>query len=169
MSRRPGLTRRAFLGRSALALCGAGVAALAAPARAPGSRPGGWPASDDDEPGPEVRRVLRGLFGDRTIRKGHVELDLPAEPPDGRVIPVFVESDLPMDPEHYVRAVHLLVDKNPDIHLATFHLSPAIGRASVDTRIKMRATSWVRAIVETSRGELWTKAVKAWPATNGCG
>src|SRR2546430_13040960 len=39
---------------------------------------------------------------------------------DGRVVPVMIESDLPMAAERYVKAVHLLVDNNPDIHLAEF-------------------------------------------------
>ena len=39
---------------------------------------------------------------------------------DGRIVPVIIESDLPMTPEHYVKAVHLIVDHNPDPHLAAF-------------------------------------------------
>ena len=159
------LSRRSFLRRSALGLAAlAGQHALGGPGRL---LAGSWP--DDDEPGEEVKKVLRQHFGERPIRKGHVELTMPAEPPDGRVIPVFVESDLPMEPGNYVKALHLLVDRNPDIYLAGFEFTPAIGRASIDTRIKMRTTSWVRVIAETSRGELWAATFKAHPRSNGCG
>jgi predicted secreted protein len=68
-----------------------------------------------------------------------------------------------------VKAIHLLVDKNPDIHVAAFEITPALGLASIDTRIKMRATSQVRALVETSRGEVWAATKKVFPGTNGCG
>ena len=38
------------------------------------------------------------------------------------------------------------MDHNPDAHLAAFHLTPAIGSVSISTRIKMKRTTWVRAI-----------------------
>jgi sulfur-oxidizing protein SoxY len=179
------LSRRSFLGRLLPAI-GAVAAAVAAlrPGRLlaghdagrGGNRPGpgalraAKPAgADDDEPSEAVKKVLREIFGDRPIRTGHVQLDLPENPPDGRLVPVFVESDLPMTPDDHVTAIHLIVDKNPDIHLAAFQLTPAVGLASIDTRIKMRATSHVRAIAETSRGEVWWAVRKVFPATNGCG
>jgi sulfur-oxidizing protein SoxY len=157
-------SRRSFL-RSCMMAAGAaaGALALSAPRRLLALTP------DDDTPSEAVRKVLTGLFGDRPLKRGHVELTLPENAPDGRTVPVFMESDLPMDPGNYVRALHLLVDKNPDIHLAEYHFTPTIGKASIDTRIKMRATSWVRAIAETSRGELWYASFKVFPASNGCG
>jgi predicted secreted protein len=65
--------------------------------------------------------------------------------------------------------VHLIVDHNPDAHLAAFHLTPAIGSAAITTRIKMKRTTWVRAIVETSGGELWADYTKVLVSLNGCG
>jgi sulfur-oxidizing protein SoxY len=165
MSIQAPLTRRSFLRSCALAT-GAAAGVLGGPGRLLA-----WTAApaDDDTPGEAVRKVLSGLFGDRPLRRGHVELTLPENAPDGRTVPVFLESDLPMEPGNYVKALHLLVDKNPDIHLAAFYFTPASGKASIDTRIKMRATSWVRAIAETSRGELWYASFKVFPASNGCG
>src|SRR5918996_1774346 len=118
-------------------------------------------ALDDPEvPNQKVAEILKGLFGDRPIRKGHVALDMPLVAEDGRVVPVFLESDLPMGPEHYVKGVHLIVDHNPDPHLAAFHLTPALGSVSISTRIKMKRTTWVRAILETSAGEVWAGYTK---------
>src|SRR3989449_8499637 len=68
----------------------------------------------DDVPW-KVQQLLKQLFGDRPVRAGHVQLDVPTVAADGRVVPVMVESDLPMAAERYVKAVHLLVDNNPDI------------------------------------------------------
>lgn len=126
-------------------------------------------AADDDEPPEAVKQVYRARFGNRVPRKGHVQLDVPENAPDGRAVPVFVETSLPMVSTDYVKAIHIVVDHNPDIYLAGFQFSPALGAASVDTRIKMRRTSYVRAIVETSRGELWTSATKVFVTLNGCG
>jgi sulfur-oxidizing protein SoxY len=125
---------------------------------------------EDPEPSnEEVARILRELSAGRPIRRGHVSLDMPAVAEDGRVVPVMIESDLPMRSESYVKGVHLIVDHNPDAHLAAFHLTPAIGSCAITTRIKMKRTTWVRAIVETSGGELWADYTKVLVTLNGCG
>jgi sulfur-oxidizing protein SoxY len=159
------LSRRSFVRAGALALAGiaAGVRSLRGERAPAATRP---PASDDI---PEaVRKVLRARFGDRPLREGHVQLDVPEVAPDSREVPVFIETDLPMEPARWVKAIHLIVDHNPDIYLAGFALSAALGAASIDTRIKMRRSSQVRAIVETSTGELWMASKLVYTTLNGC-
>ncbi len=130
---------------------------------------GGLAAGDEDDLIEAVKKVFAVRFGDRPIRKGHVQLDVPENAPDGRSVPVFIETDLPMTADNHVKAFHLIVDHNPDIYLAGFQLTPALGAASIDTRIKMRRTSYVRVIAETNRGELWSAATKVYVTLNGCG
>lgn len=167
-------SRRRFLraaSRAAAALL-AGRALLGArgwAAAPPASSTEGAGGDDPWELTGEVRKVVKARFGDREIRVGRVQLDVPQNAPDGRSVPVFIETALPIEPDDYVKALHLLVDHNPDIYLAGFELTPALGAASIDTRIKMRRTSYVRAIAETSRGELWGAATKVWVTLNGCG
>ena len=159
------LSRRDFVAAGALALAG-----LVAGARAAGAAPAPprtGPGPGDDFPD-AAKKVIREHFGDRPIRDGHVSLDLPEVAPDSREVPVFIESDLPMEPDHYVKAIHVIVDHNPDIYLAGFTLSPALGRASIDTRIKMRRSSQVRAIVEMNTGELWWAHKLVYTSLNGC-
>lgn len=117
----------------------------------------------------KVQQVLKQLFGDRPVQEGHVQLDVPTVAADGRVVPVMIESDLPMTANAYVKAIHVLVDNNPDIHIAEFRLTPQIGQAFVSTRIKMRMTSPVRAIIETSDGAVWGTAADVRVTVNGCG
>jgi sulfur-oxidizing protein SoxY len=124
---------------------------------------------DPEAPNQEVARILRNLFGDRPIRRGHVSLDMPAVAEDGRVVPVIIESDLPMSSDRFVKGVHLIVDHNPDAHLAAFHLTPALGQVSLSTRIKMKRTTWVRAILETNTGEVWAGYTRVLVTLNGCG
>ena len=124
---------------------------------------------DPEVPNQKIAQILKELFGNRPIRKGRVALDMPLVAEDGRVVPVFIESDLPMGPEQYVKGVHLIVDHNPDPHLAAFHLTPALGAVSISTRIKMKRTTWVRAIVETSTGEVWADYARVAVTLNGCG
>jgi predicted secreted protein len=130
----------------------------------------GLASLDDPEvPNQEVARILQQLFGNRPIRKGHVALDMPVVAEDGRVVPVMIESDLPMRADHYVKGVHLIVDHNPDPHLAAFHLTPALGAVSISTRIKMKRTTWVRAILETSTGVVWAGYSRVLVTLNGGG
>ena len=161
-------SRRRFLRAAALASAGlmasgalaGGERLLAATAAGP---------DDPEVPNEEVARILKSLFGDRPIRRGRVQLDMPAAAEDGRVVPVIIESDLPMTVENHVKAVHLIVDFNPDAHLAAFHLTPAVGTVSISTRIKMKRTTWVRAIAETSTGEVWADYARVQVTLNGCG
>lgn len=138
----------------------------------PASLLAGTPRGDPEDPevpNQEVARILETIARGRPIRRGHVDLDMPAVAEDGRVVPVIIESDLPMTAEQYVKGVHLIVDHNPDAHLAAFHLSPALGRPYISTRIKMKRTTWVRAIVETSTGEIWAGYTRVLVTLNGCG
>jgi sulfur-oxidizing protein SoxY len=164
-------TRRRFLRTAALAAAGLlGSAPLAAGERlAAATARAGFDPGDPEVPNEEVARILKDLFGDRPIRRGHVSLDMPAAAEDGRVVPVIIESDLPMTAEEYVKSVHLIVDFNPDAHLAAFHLTPALGTLSLSTRIKMKRSTWVRAILETSTGDVWAGYARVQVTLNGCG
>jgi sulfur-oxidizing protein SoxY len=161
--------RRSFLRASALAVVGVVArGALGRSERLLAAAAAGGP-EDPEVPNEEVARILKSLFGDRPIQRGHVSLDMPTVAEDGRVVPVIIESDLPMSPDRYVKGVHLIVDHNPDPHLAAFHLTPALGQVSLSTRIKMKRTTWVRAILETNTGEVWAGYARVLVTLNGCG
>ena len=171
------MLRSAASRRTFLRSCALGVAGLLASGSGfRGLRAGGFLSAtgmggpeDPEVPNEEVARILKGLFGDRPIKRGHVSLDMPAVAEDGRVVPVIIESDLPMSPDRSVTGVHLIVDHNPDPHLAAFHLTPALGEVSISTRIKMKRTTWVRAIIETNTGEVWADYARVLVTLNGCG
>jgi sulfur-oxidizing protein SoxY len=124
---------------------------------------------DPEVPNEQIAKLLKDLFGDRPIRRGHMALDMPLVAEDGRVVPVMIDTDLPMTADRYVKAVHLIVDHNPDPHLAAFELTPALGKCSLQTRIKMKRTTWVRCIAETSDGEVWADYARVSVTLNGCG
>ena len=164
----PPSSRRAFLKSSTLVglgLLGAAGGLAAQPT------PRFWPSGPDDPevPNEQVAKILKDLFGDRPIRTGHISLDMPLVAEDGRIVPVIIESDLPMTADQYVKAVHLIVDHNPDPHLAAYHLTPAIGSVALQTRIKMKRTTWVRAILETSGGDVYAAYAHVSVSLNGCG
>ena len=157
--------RRSFICACAIAAVGT-IVSSSVVNRLVAATPG---PEDPDVPNEEVARILQRISGGRPIRRGHVSLDMPLVAEDGRVVPVMIETDLPQTADRFVKTVHLIVDHNPDPHLAAFHLTPVIGAASITTRIKMKRTTWVRAIVETSSGEIWADYSRVRVTLNGCG
>jgi len=171
MSLNEPIERRSFLQAvsvlgAALAVEGVSGVARGLPAAVRLSRP-----DPDDPPVPNelVQKIMTDRFQNRPIRRGHVTLDMPPMAEDGRYVPVLIESDLPMAADQYVKGVYLIVDHNPDPLVTVFHLSPALGQVQIQTRIKMKRTSWIRAIAETSSGELWADYLKVETSLNGCG
>lgn len=165
------IERRSFLqavGLLGLAVAAEGLAGVTKPlpAAVPSTRLG-----PDDPPIPNeiVQKIFAERFQGRPILRGHVTLDMATMAEDGRYVPVIVESDLPMTADNYVKAVYLVVDHNPDPLLTVFHMTPALGPVAIQTRIKMKRTSWIRAIAETSGGELWADYVMVETTLNGCG
>jgi sulfur-oxidizing protein SoxY len=166
-----GLRRRAFLQALALggvALAGEGIGGWFRTARGlgPPLRAGG----DDPEPPNEtVAKLLKQCVGDRTIQRDHVTLDMPDMAEDGRIVPVVIESNLPISETQYIKSVYLFVDHNPDPLVAAYHFTAPLGPLALSTRIKMKRTSWIRAIVESSTGEVWADYKKVETTLNGCG
>ena len=162
-------SRRTFLRTAALAATGLlGSGALDRGERLLAAVSGAGP-DDPEVPNEIVAKILQDISRGRPITRGHLSLDMPLVAEDGRIVPVIIESDLPMTSEQYVKAVHLIVDHNPDPHLAAYHLSPAIGSVALQTRIKMKRTTWVRAILETSTGDVWADYAHVNVSLNGCG
>jgi sulfur-oxidizing protein SoxY len=166
MSHSDGSSRRAFIRSSSAAAVG--LLAAGALSKVELLRAATGP-EDPEAPNEEVARILQSISNGRPIRRGHVSLDMPLVAEDGRVVPVIIETDLPMTAVDYVKAVHLIVDHNPDPHLAAFHLTAALGKVSISTRIKMKRTTWVRAILQTSTGDVWAGYTRVLVTLNGCG
>jgi sulfur-oxidizing protein SoxY len=166
MSDRDPVGRRSFLGflgLAGLSLAGGsrgGVSDLLPFLKGP---------DDPEAPNEIVQKIMSERFGSREIKRGHVTLDMPPLAEDGRVVPVAIESDLAMTPDSYVKAVYLIVDHNPDPLVTVFHMTPAFERVKIETRIKMKRTCWIRAIVETNNDELWADYMKVETTLNGCG
>jgi sulfur-oxidizing protein SoxY len=101
--------------------------------------------------------LLRGkLFGTRPVSagSGRVQLIAPLRAPYGASVPVKIVSLLPQTPELYVKRMHVLVDKNPSPLAAVLELTPEIGQANFETRLRVDEYSHVRVVSELSNGEL---------------
>jgi len=143
-----------------LALPGAALAQQAQPAAL------GMPL-----PGETVAETLQRLFGGRTLQPAgdRIRMEAPMIAENGAVVPIRVESTLPMAPDNYVRRIYLIADKNRRPLNASFSLSPASGRAALATNIRLAETSDVRVIAEMSNGALFEAKQEVKVTVGGCG
>src|SRR5687768_18500116 len=109
-------SRRFFLRSALLAAAGmAGSSSLLGTGRLLAAYAG---PEDPEVPNEEVARILREISGGKPIRRGHLTLDMPIVAEDGRIVPVIIESDLPLTADSYGNDVQFVGDQNRDLDQA---------------------------------------------------
>jgi sulfur-oxidizing protein SoxY len=103
-----------------------------------------------------MQEAIRKVVGMARVTKGRVTLDLPPLVDNGNAVALAVSVDSPMTQADYVKTIHIFNEKNPQPNVASFHLGPRAGRASVATRIRLADTQTVVAICEMSDGSFWS-------------
>ncbi|WP_293617981.1 thiosulfate oxidation carrier protein SoxY [Ponticaulis sp.] len=106
----------------------------------------------------EMNEAIRGMFGDRVITEGRVNVDLPPIAENGFSVPIDISVDSPMTEDDYVKQIVVLSPRNPLPVLAQYHLTPMSGRADVSARIRLGGTQSIRVIAEMNDGTLWSGA-----------
>src|SRR4030065_1301361 len=117
----------------------------------------------------DIKDAMKKLFGDKKIETGHVDWDVPIIAENGAVVPVTITSDLPMKADDYVKNVYVFSEGNLNPFVAKMGLTSANAKAEIAMRIKMRKTSNVRAVVETSKGNLYQNMKEVKVTVGGCG
>lgn len=109
----------------------------------------------------EMQAALRDLVGEAVPLPDKVTLDLPPLVENGNAVPVTVTVQSPMTPEAHVRRIALFNERNPQPHVAVFHLGPRAGRAKVATRMRLADSQTITAVAELSDGTWWSDSAKA--------
>jgi sulfur-oxidizing protein SoxY len=104
----------------------------------------------------DMQAAIRAFTGTAPISNGKVELILPALVENGNSVPLTVNVAHWMEPNDYVKTIAIFNEKNPQPNVATFHLTPRAGRASVSTRIRLGDSQKITAIVQLSDGSFWS-------------
>jgi sulfur-oxidizing protein SoxY len=119
---------------------------------------GGLPSAAHGDSSPQWENLRGKLFGTRPIEAAasQVQIIAPLRAAYGASVPVKVVSKLPQRPELYVKKVYVLVDKNPSPVAMVLELTPQIGQADFETRLRVDEYSHVRVVSELSNGELHT-------------
>lgn len=98
-----------------------------------------------------------------------VELTVPEIAENGRVVPVKVVVNHPMEEGNYIQAIHVLTSANGNARSANVHLTPINGEAYFSTRIKLGSSQDVIAIAQTSKGEFLMSQKSVKVTIGGCG
>ncbi len=155
------LTSRLAGAAAAAGFLGAGLA-LPFPAAAAIGKP---------EPEEKVDATLKRLFGDRKIQDGAslMKLDTQLIAENGSLVPVKLEVNLDPTPQKYVKAVYFIADKNRRPMSAKFTLSPALGRPTVETNVRLGESTPFRAVAEMNDGSLFEVKNEIKVTVGGCG
>jgi sulfur-oxidizing protein SoxY len=103
-----------------------------------------------------TQEAIRKIVGEAHLKEGKVKLDLPPLVENGNAVSLGVTVDSPMSAADHVKAIHIFTEKNPQPNVASFHLGPRAGRASVATRIRLADTQEITAIAQMSDGSFWS-------------
>jgi len=148
--------------RDLLILCGTWVAA-------------GFPTGDflgSAHAGPrEAKKRLAELTGDVKRQRGRVKITLPEVTDQARFVPIRVSVESAMNESDYVKAIHIVAERNPTPEVASFRLSAANGKAQVSTRIRLLQTQVVVVAAEMSDGSVYMGKgrCKITGGAGGCG
>lgn len=132
--------------------------ALAGMIRKPAlAAPGGLPSNvAHADSSPEWDVLREKLFAGRHIETAasQVQLIVPLRAAFGASVPVKIVSKIPQTVALHVKRMTLLIDKNPSPVAAVLDLTPALGQADFETRLRVDEYSHIRVISELSNGEL---------------
>ncbi len=111
----------------------------------------------------------KSYFEGKAIQDGAalLALDAPYRADDPALVPIAVNILRPRDAANPIRTLTLIVDENPAPIAATFTLAQDGGISEIETRLRVNAYSFVRAVAEMADGSL--HMVKRYvKATGGC-
>ncbi len=111
-----------------------------------------------DRPGPSVLE-----------RQHFIAVRLPNLAHDGANVPISVEMEHPMEPDHYIRSVAVYAFEDPLVTKGVFAFSPYNGRLSLSFQFRMNAGDHrVFVVAECSRHGRWATSKVVRVAVGGC-
>lgn len=111
--------------------------------------------ADNAQAGKAWDEIRSGVFAGRTIQPagGLVQLSTPFRPLDQRAVPIEVEATFADG--RSVRGITLIVDENPSPVAARFDFGGTREHVHLATKLRLNAATDVRAVIETSDGQLY--------------
>jgi sulfur-oxidizing protein SoxY len=117
---------------------------------------------------PEAARKLLSNLVKAEPKAGKVRIAAPEIAENGNSVPLTVTVDSPMTPTDYVRAIHIIADRNPQPGVASFLLTPDNGKAEVQLRMRLAESQTVIVVAELNDGSAWTATREVKVTLGGC-
>ena len=140
---------------------GAGIAGLSCVAASAGMVPNKAEAS-------EAEMVISETFGAATGEQAKITLKAPDVAENGALVKVPISVDHPMEAGNYIEKIGIYVMENPKPLTALFELTPEVGKASVEVRIKMAKSSELRVLAKSNTGKVYQASKNIKVAKGGC-
>lgn len=103
--------------------------------------------------------VRKQNFQDREIIVGAeqniLQLKAPFRAEDATIVPVSIHAKIPQTKDRYIKKIHVYIDNNPLPLVGLFEFTPDSGKAGLAIRVRVNASSYIRAIAELNTGELY--------------
>jgi sulfur-oxidizing protein SoxY len=112
---------------------------------------------------------LLAQLGRAKPKDGRITLTAPEIAENGNTVPLTIAVESPMTAKDHVKLLRVVADGNPNPGVATFHFTPANGRAEVQLRCRLAQTQKLIVVAEMSDGSLWTTAQDVKVTIGGCG
>ena len=114
--------------------------------------------------------VLRPAVGSaQSLEREHQpNLELPVIAENPTAVPVRVSVDHAMEPNHFIRSIEIVLDKDPVPHKGTYRFTPANGQAWVAFPMRSGTGGIVRATVECSQHGRFVASRDIRVASDGC-
>lgn len=118
---------------------------------------------------PETMSAAIAAFtGGAAPTEGRVSLDIPVLVENGNSVPMTIAVDSPMTPGDHVAEIAVFNERNPLPEVVHFRLTPALGRAHLQTRIRLGDTQKITAIARMNDGSLWSAAINVIVTAPAC-
>ncbi|MFK7860355.1 MAG: thiosulfate oxidation carrier protein SoxY [Granulosicoccus sp.] len=117
----------------------------------------------------DIDKAIAEFGGGSDVQEGKITLTAPEIAENGNSVPISVSVESAMTEDEFVESVMILAEGNPSPDVATFHFTPASGKAVGSTRMRLAQTQNIVAIAKMSDGTLYRDTRNVKVTIGGCG
>ena len=121
------------------------------------------------EPVRSIDEALKKVLGDATASESGITLEVPEIAENGNTVPFTLAVESPMTKANFVKTLHIFATGNPQVGVASYHFTPASGKAAVSSRMRLARTQDVIAVAALSDGKFLLGKRNVKVTIGGCG
>src|SRR5215831_6277503 len=113
--------------------------------------------------------LVQDIFNSRSMKDGSdvIGIEMPYRAEDAAIVPVTLRAKLSPGDNRRIRAITLVIDRNPAPMAAKFELGPDANVTEISTRVRVNNYTDVHAVAELSDGQLYMSKTYV-KASGGC-